>query len=365
MSTLPEGFSYTSLPLWILTILGFLMAFFITYIAIPLIVNAAEIKNLYAATNSRTSHLKHIPLLGGVAIFAGFTISLTSVVGIYFDQRLICFISALIIVFFTGVKDDITVSHPKIKLLGQTIATLYVTLFADIRISNMHEFLNIGDIPYLISIVFTILVLLAIINGFNLIDGIDGLASGIGILISSILGVWFYLTYNITFSVMSFTLSGTLLAFFYFNVFSKKYKIFLGDTGSLVIGLILGVIAVRFLQLEPDVQGIAVIKSTPAVTVSLFIVPLFDTLRVFTIRIAQGRSPFKADRQHIHHYLLMLGLNHLQSTIFLLLINLTFIIICYFLRDLGNIFLLGILLGLSVLLSQTLVVIAKKKNRKK
>jgi UDP-N-acetylmuramyl pentapeptide phosphotransferase/UDP-N-acetylglucosamine-1-phosphate transferase len=263
-----------------------------------------------------------------------------------------------------GIKDDITVSHPRIKLLGQILSVIYVSVLADIRVSNLHEFLNIGDIPYLLSIVLTILVLVVIINGFNLIDGIDGLASGVGILISSILGLWFYLTNNFTYTVMSFSLAGTLLAFFYFNVFSKKQKIFLGDTGSLLIGLILGVMMVRFLQPEPSVKGLAVIKSTPAVAISLFIIPLFDTLQVFTTRVVQGKSPFKADRQHIHHRLLELGFNHLQSTVILLSLNLVFFIICYLLQDFGTIFLIIIQLVISILLLRILILKAKKRNIK-
>ena len=151
--------------------------------------------------------------------------------------------------------------------------------------------------------------------------------------------------------------------FFYFNVFSKTNKIFLGDTGSLVIGLVLGVLAVRFLQLEQFAEGIAVIDPAPAFTVSLFILPLFDTLRVFLIRIAQGKSPFKADNQHIHHRLLELGFSHLQSTVILLSVNLAFILICYLLQDLGNVVLIGIQLFLATFLSYITLIQTKKRRK--
>jgi UDP-N-acetylmuramyl pentapeptide phosphotransferase/UDP-N-acetylglucosamine-1-phosphate transferase len=205
--------------------------------------------------------------------------------------------------------------------------------------------------------------MLIIINGINLIDGIDGLASGVGILISFVLGLWFYMTGNIACAVMCTALAGALIAFFNFNVFGKKNKIFLGDTGSLTTGLVLGVLVVRFLQLEPSVKGIAVINNAPSFATSLFMLPLFDTLRVFSIRIVQGKSPFKADHQHIHHRLLALGFSHLKSTVILLLVNLSFIIVCYLMQDLGNIILIGFQLVLATILSYFLLLQVKKKTK--
>ena len=349
------------IPLWILAILSLFMAFIIAYLAIPLIHYAAWINGLFAGLNDRTSHTYQIPLFGGVAIFTAFILTTITIGESYFDPKFGYIIAGLIIIFIAGIKDDLTVSKPKKKLLGQILVTIYISVLADIRISNLHDFLKIGDIPWILSIVLTMFVLIVIINGFNLIDGIDGLASGEGILISLVLGLWFYVTGNFNYTIVSFALAGSLIAFFYFNVFSKKCKLFLGDAGSLIVGLILGIMVIRFLQLEPYVKGIAVIKSTPAFAISLFIVPLFDTLRIFTIRIVQGKSPFSADRQHIHHRLLELGLNHLQSTLILLFFNLTLIIICYLLQDIGTLFLVGILLGLSVLLTQILLNLVRKR----
>lgn len=359
-----NNFSYLSIPLWILAILGFLVAFTIAYLAIPLIVKAAVKNNLYANLNGRSSHTKPTPVLGGVAIFTGFILSTIIVAGAFFSLKLIYIISGVIIIFIAGLKDDVMNGKPRKKLLGQIIVAINICMLADVRISNLHELFNIGDIPYSISIVITIFVLIVLMNSFNLIDGINGLASGIGILTSSILGIWFFLTNNFAYTIMSFALTGALAAFVRFNVFSKKNKIFLGDAGSLLTGLILGLLTVRFLQLEPSAKGLGIIKSTPAFAISLFIVPLFDTLRIFTIRIMQGKSPFKADRQHLHHRLLDLGFNHLQTTLILLSFNLAFIVITYLLQDLGNIFLLGMLLLIATIFSQILLFQVKKRNRK-
>jgi UDP-N-acetylmuramyl pentapeptide phosphotransferase/UDP-N-acetylglucosamine-1-phosphate transferase len=339
---LPLDLSTLYFPLWILTILGFLIAFAITYFGVPIIVKGAKYKGLYADPNRRASHKKPIPVLGGVAIFTGFILSTNVVAGAYFNFELSYLITGLIVIFIVGLKDDLMGGKPWKKLLGQILGALIICVLANVRINNFRDFLGIGDIPYLISILFTIFVMVVIMNGFNLIDGIDGLASGIGILISLVLGFWFFLTKNIACTVMCSALAGSLIAFFNFNVFSKKNKIFLGDTGSLTIGLVLGVLVVRFLQLEPSVRGFAVINAAPAFAVSLFILPLFDTL----------------------HRMLELGFSHLQSTIILLSVNLAFIVFCYLLQDIGNIILIAMQFTIATFLSYILLILVKKKNRK-
>lgn len=352
------------IPLWLLTVLGFLIAFTVTYLGIPIIVKAAVYKGLFAETNGRSTHNIPTPVLGGVGVFAGFILSTTIVAGAYFNFELSYLITGLLLIFIVGVKDDLLGGTPHKKLIGQTLAILIICILADIRISNLQGFIGIGNIPYFWSIVLTILVMIVIINGFNLIDGIDGLASGIGILVSLILGCWFFITGNIACTIMCSALVGGLISFFRYNVFSKKNKIFLGDTGSHIIGLVLGVLVVRFLQLEPSIRGIAEIDPVIAFSVSLFILPLFDTLRVFSIRIIQGKSPFKADRQHIHHRMLELGLSHLQATLILLSINVAFFAICYLLQDLGNVILIGIQFAVAAILSYLLVIQVKREKQK-
>jgi UDP-N-acetylmuramyl pentapeptide phosphotransferase/UDP-N-acetylglucosamine-1-phosphate transferase len=324
----------------------------------------AKRKNLYATPNGRTSHTGSTPVLGGVAIFNGFILSTAIIAGAYFKFDLIYVISGLIILFIVGLKDDILELHPRNKLAAQIIAAALIAVLADIRISNFHGLFSLDEIPYLPSILVTIFVFIVIINGFNLIDGIDGLASGVTILTSSILGIWFWKTGNIGYTVMSFTLAGSLIAFFRYNVFSKKNKIFMGDTGSLTIGLVMATLTTRFLQLDLHVEGNMAIQSAPAVAVGILIIPLFDTLRVFTIRISQGKSPFDADRQHIHHRLLQLGMTHLQTTLTLLAVNLAFIIMCYFLQGIGILWLMVVILATASMFSRILMLFVAKRTNK-
>lgn len=350
--------------MWILIILGFIIAFLITYLGIPIIFKGAVYKGLFAAPGNRTSHKNPTPVLGGVAVFTGFIIATTIIAGSDFTFELSYLITGLFVIFIVGIKDDLMGGTAHKKFIGQVLAVTIISVLSDIRISHLHGFLGIGNIAYMPGLLLTIIVMLVIINGFNLIDGIDGLASGSGILISFILGIWFFNTHNTACTVMCAALAGSLIAFFRFNVFIPEKKIFLGDTGSMTVGLVLGVLIVRFFQFEHLAKGLTVIEPAPAFALSLFIVPVFDTLRVFSIRIAQGKSPFEADRQHIHHRMLELGFSHLKSTLILLCVNLVFIITCYLLQDLGNVILISIQLIVASLLSYWLVTLVKEKNNK-
>jgi UDP-N-acetylmuramyl pentapeptide phosphotransferase/UDP-N-acetylglucosamine-1-phosphate transferase len=346
---------------WIIISLSALLAFIITWLAIPRIVYTARINNLFVQTNTRTSHKSNVPNLGGIAVFSGFVVSTILLGGSYFSFDLKYIICALIIILFIGIKDDLTFSNPWKKLFGQILAIAITAMFADIRINNFYGFFGIYELSHIASIIFTIFVFLVIINGFNLIDGIDGLASGIGITTATIFGIWFWLTGDISYAVLSLSLSAALAAFFYFNVFSRTFKLFLGDTGSLVIGFVLGILTCRFLQIDIGTTGITYINSAPAVAFGILIIPLFDTLRVFTIRTWKGKSPFIADRQHIHHRLIDLGMSHLQATLVLVFTNLTFVLLSFLLQGLGVLNLGLIILVSASLLSLALSTAARRK----
>lgn len=350
---------------WTVIILGFFVAFAVTWYVIPSIVHTSVLKNLGAVSNGRTSHKNPTPTLGGIAVFAGFVFSTVLIAGTFFDMELMYLICGMAIILFIGIKDDILVVDPWKKLTGQIIASSIVIVFADIRIDNFYGLFGISQIPYLVSVAFSAFVLLVIINGLNLIDGIDGLASGIGILVSSLFGSWFWMTGNHADAALCLALGGSLMAFFYFNVFSKKNKLFLGDTGSLLTGFLLGIFAFRVFQLNQQVNDSYFIKSVPAVVSGILILPLFDTLRVFSIRILQGKSPFTADRQHIHHRILQLGFTHIQATILLLSVNIIFIALNLLLQGIGILYLMLFNLGLASLLSYILFIAARNRTRKK
>ena len=353
-----------SFPAWSFVAAGFLLSLIITWRAIPTIVTIAHQKELNGKPNGRSSHKNSTPLLGGMAVFAGFILSTVVIAGVGFVHELKYIIAGLIILLFIGLKDDILVIDPKKKLMAEIFASLIIIVLGDIRIENFHHFAGIDGISYIASIIFTLFVFIVIINGFNLIDGIDGLASGVGIITSLTFGIWFWIAGHIPYVVLCFSLTGSLIGFFRFNVFSKKNKIFLGDNGSMIIGLAMAVITVRFLQYEVNASGLAVIPSAASVAFCVMIVPLFDTLRVFTLRVVNGKSPFKADLQHIHHKLLDLGNSHLKATLIILSANILFIIIAVLFSGAGDVILLTLEIGLATVLSYILVYLVRKRKTK-
>ncbi len=350
------------LPAWFLIVGGFFMAFAITHLSIPAVVDLARAKGLYDFPNGRTSHLKATPCLGGISVFVGIILSTVVMAGNGFIQDLTFIMTGLIIILFVGLKDDLLTINPLKKLAGQLIASGIIVVLGDIRINNFYGCLGLEGIPYIPSILFTIFVLIVIINGFNLIDGIDGLSSGIGIVISITLGIWFFWAGFTTYSVLSFSLAGSLIAFFYFNVFGRKNKIFLGDTGSLIVGLTVAVMTIRFLEYQLIAPGNMVIHSAPAVAFGILIIPLFDTLRVFVLRISQRRSPFSADRQHLHHILLDWGFSHLRATLSIIILNIFIIALSLALQHFRNLHLIILQLALASVFSFLITLLLKKKR---
>ncbi|MEP7168910.1 MAG: MraY family glycosyltransferase [Bacteroidota bacterium] len=325
-------------------------AFIITFLAIPAIIKVSVIKNLFDEPCERKAHKSSIPTLGGLAIFAGVVFSFSFWSSGFDYQASQYIISAIIVVFFIGLKDDIVELTAKKKFYGQIIAALIIVLFANIRITTLCGIFGIYDIPYWFSIIFSLFTILLIINAFNLIDGIDGLAGGIGAIASFTFGLWFYNYGQFALCILSFTLFSSLLAFLVYN-FSPA-NIFMGDTGSLIIGLILSILAINFIQLSfispPDAFPF---RSGPAMAIAILIIPMFDTLRIFIVRALNKRSPFKADRNHMHHVLLDLGLTHREVSLTLFLVNIGFILLALALRDLGNLTVLVIISMLAILLS--------------
>jgi UDP-GlcNAc:undecaprenyl-phosphate/decaprenyl-phosphate GlcNAc-1-phosphate transferase len=329
---------------------GCITAFLITFLAIPSIIKVAMIKNLIDEPSERKSHLTNVPTLGGLAIFAGVVFSFTFWSAGFDNQISQYIIAAIIVLFFIGIKDDIIEVPAKKKLIGQFISAIIIVLFANIRITSLYGILGIYEIPYWASILLSIFTIMVIINSYNLIDGIDGLAGGIGAIASFTFGLWFYNYSQISLCILSFALFSSLLAFLVYN-FSPA-NIFMGDTGSLVVGLILSVLAISFIELSFASPPFAFpFRSSPAMAIAILIVPLIDTLRVFVIRLLKRKNPLKADRNHLHHQLLDLGMSHTRACVTLYSVNFVFIITALLLRDISSFILLVLLLFMSIVIS--------------
>ncbi len=318
------------------------LSFFITFFAIPVIIQVAKDKKLFDEPDERKVHKAVIPTLGGLGIFAGFIVATLMGVPLGITTELQYFAAASIVIFFLGMKDDILVLSASKKFIGQLIAAGILIKFAGVQITNMHGFFGINQIPHYVSIAFSLLTIIVITNSFNLIDGIDGLAGSLGFLTTIIFGTYFYLIGHTEYAVMAFALSGSIISFLIYN-FSPA-KIFMGDTGSLLIGLINSILVIKFINLAGSPGVSFPLKSAPAIGFSILMIPLFDTLRVFGLRILDRRSPFSPDRTHVHHFLLDIGFSHRKIVLCCVSLNILIIAMAYSLRDLGTTIVMGILL---------------------
>ena len=322
------------------------LSFTIAYFVIPKIIKVSRKIKLYDVPNHRSAAKKIVPTLGGIAIFAGLTIStIVSSRSINIDE-LKYLLAGIITMFLIGLKDDIIGMPAKKKFAVQIVIALYLVFLGSYRISDLHGILGINQIEYFTSAFISVVAIVGIINAVNLVDGIDGLAGGIGLLCSLVFGFWFIQAGDIVYALLSFSLAGSLVAFLLYNVFGNTNKIFMGDTGSLILGTVVAILTIHFNEFQPIISG--AVHGLPALSLAVIIVPVVDTIRVFAIRISQKRSPFSPDMNHIHHNLLQLSGSHLATTVIILCVNASIVFFSFLLiEELGNntLFLLILLTG--------------------
>lgn len=351
---------------WLMILFAAFLSFLLVFLSVPTILKVAYSKNLFDEPGKRRIHKEKVPNLGGLAIFLGILFTYTLYVD-WFDFRPIPYlVPALLVIFAIGIKDDILVTAPMMKLLGQIVAAVIIVGFGDLRITDFHGFFGLQP-DYFISLLISVLFVIFIVNGFNLIDGVDGLAAISGVISTLGFTIWFFMNGDIHVSILGAIMVGSLMAFLYYNVLARRQKIFMGDSGSMLIGFVLAMLAIRFMESNKPAMSdnleISMI-SAPAVVVGILIIPVIDTLRVFFLRILQGNSPFVADRNHIHHRLLTLGFSHIQVALILGGVNVFFIVLSFSLMNLGMLKLMAINLVLGFIIFYLPAFFIKLKARK-
>ncbi|MBK8698941.1 MAG: undecaprenyl/decaprenyl-phosphate alpha-N-acetylglucosaminyl 1-phosphate transferase [Saprospiraceae bacterium] len=331
-------------------ILAFITSFSLTYLAIPSIIHLAEKKNLVDEPGDRRSHHVRTPSLGGIAIFAGMLFSIIMWTPFNYFGDLQYILCAFIIIFLIGARDDIDPISPTKKLAGEMLAAAILVFKANIKITSLYGIFGIYELNMPASVLLSIFTIIVIINAFNLIDGINGLSGSIALLISLVLGTWFFQIQRLEIAIVAFALSGSIVAFLKFNI--TPAKIFMGDTGALLLGLVCSILAILFIELHKDlINSPYKFDAAPSLAIATLILPLFDTLRVFTLRLLRKKSPFFPDRSHIHHILIDIGLTHMQATGILIVVNILFILLAFSLQHIGNLYLLITLFIIAVSLS--------------
>ena len=356
-----------SLPI-IQILLAFISSFLLVLYTTPRVINVAKNLRLFDKPGRRSSHQKEIPVVGGIVIFCVFILSVLVWGGInisefstYYIKMQYIFVS-LLIIFFTGVLDDLVSLSPLKKLVGQITSIFVLIYFCDLKIDNFHGVLGIYEIHPILCYLFTCFVVIVITNGFNLIDGVDGLAAGIGIISSLCFGVIAVLMSQYDMAVMAFTLIGVLFGFLKYNF--HPAKIFMGDTGSLVVGMILSILAINLIDNGFLFEQHSYVNKGPFLAILFLSLPLFDSLRVFCVRVLRKKHPLKPARDHIHHALLDLDLDHGKTSMLLYLFSIVTISVFSFLISVNisfSIFLLAIFMNTVLFLP---FYILSKRNKK-
>ncbi len=337
------------------------LSFFITFLAIPAIIRVADQKKLFDEPDARKLHKKAIASLGGVGIFMGFVISLLLTAPMHANASLQYILAAGTIIFFLGIKDDILILSPLKKFLIQLAAAGILIHLAGIRIESMHGLFGVAALPKVVVYFLSYSTIIVVINAFNLIDGVDGLAGSLGLLTMVVFGTYFWAIGYGGWAMLAFSMAGSVLAFLYFNF--NPAKIFMGDSGSLLLGMVNAILVIKFIEIAGAPVSPAPVSSSVALGVAILAVPLADTLRVFSIRIFTGRSPFSPDRNHIHHLLLDRGFTPKQVTFACVGVNVFFIGFAWVGRAAGSAAVLLFLAALAVVLLSALVYAKKPATR--
>ncbi|MDE6529012.1 MAG: undecaprenyl/decaprenyl-phosphate alpha-N-acetylglucosaminyl 1-phosphate transferase [Muribaculaceae bacterium] len=309
---------------WVITsFAAFVLSAFCAGILIPQILLVAFRKQLFDEPDQRKIHKGVVPRLGGIAFTPVICFTVSLILGIEYSMggfdlgnlmaenaRALCFgMCAILLLYLTGMSDDLIGVRYRAKLVIQFICAALLVA-GDLWISNLHGILGIHEIPIWIGAPLTMVVMVYVVNAINLIDGIDGLASGLSAAALITYGTVFGLVGKPVYALLSFAALGVLVPFFYYNVFGnplKRKKIFMGDTGSLTIGLLLSFLGLQTLVYSPETVPMF---DTNVIIMALspLIIPCFDVVRVFAFRLIHHGNPFLPDKSHIHHKLLAMGM---------------------------------------------------------
>ncbi len=341
-------------------LLCFITAFVVTLITIPPIISLIKKHNLYDKPNARKVHSVPIPTMGGIAIVAGMMMGLFLWFPFSNVAPQISFFFSIAVLLALGIMDDLKDLSAKYKFIVQAGLAALIAL-SGIRITSLDGLFGIYDLPITAQYTFTFLIIVGVTNAFNLIDGIDGLAGGLGFMSLIILGLFLTISGDVNTALIAFSLAGGILAFMYFNL--NPARIFMGDTGSLVLGFVVAVLCIRLMQVNISVSN-PVLPHPLVFAAAIVFIPVFDTLRVFATRIWKGKSPFVADRTHIHHLLTNQGFSHAFTTKIICVIHGFILMEVYWLRGLPQelvlVILIAFMLLTTVLLKNLGLVIRKK-----
>lgn len=307
------------------SVLSFLIAFLAVLWLHPKMVRIAREKGITDNPDRRKLQREPVPVLGGVSVFFGIVLGVGSAVPFIEVFGMAFILTLLTLMLYVGSMDDILGLTPRLRFLIEILAVLAAIFLGRYGIDNFHGLWGVQDIPLWVGVPLTLIASVGIINAVNLIDGVDGLSSGYCILACVVFGAYFYFTDDFLMLVLATACIGALIPFFYHNVFGRRLKMFIGDGGTLLMGMVLSIFVLRVLDVREEMPWF--MQTTERTfglipfTLAVLSIPVFDTLRVMTRRMWSGHSPFKPDKTHLHHAFIGLGLSHIATTTTILTLN--------------------------------------------
>lgn len=327
------------------------IAFLIAFLFFPVTIKIFKQLNWFDTPGTHKIHSASVPSMGGVAILVGASLALLMILPLQQWISFRYFFTSIALMFLIGLRDDVLALTPRQKLFSQFLP-VFVLVFLDRTVlSSFYGLFGEGEFPRWLTYSITLFTVVIITNAYNLADGIDGLAATVGIFATVFFGIWFYLAGEPYLSLISLCFGGALIAFILFNW--QPSSIFMGDTGALMVGLLLSFLAIRFINLNYALQVENPYRFSASISTALavLIVPIFDTLRVIILRLKMGQSPFRADRKHLHHRLLAMGMTHAEAVKWLALMNLGFITLAVVLKSLPDQVMIPLLVLLCLVIS--------------
>lgn len=295
----------------------------------PYILEVAKAKNIVDNPNARKLQRVPIPVLGGLTVVFGILSGLMAfnMFGDFSDM--FPTFATIIIILIIGLIDDMITLSPRIRFVVEIILILYLIKTTGCQLNDFHGLWGLNVIPNYISVPLTVFACVGIINAVNLIDGVDGYSSGYSIVSCVMFGMMFYTLGDIRMVALAAIVAASLLPFFLHNVFGKHSKMFIGDAGTLSLGIIFSVFVMTIISSKQSIEGLPNNLGVVPFTLAVLCVPVFDTLRVMSARMLKGRSPFSPDKTHLHHLFLELGYSHIGSALSIIMINI-FVVLCWF-----------------------------------
>lgn len=317
-------------------ILVFLTAFLASSIAYPFVLRFAKRHNIVDNPDARKLQRVPVPVLGSVVVYIGIVAGMIVLFLFMKEPMLISGFVAMTFLMILGIWDDMKNLSASLRFLLEVVIVLLFILTTGVYVDDLHGLFGIGPLEPRIGISFTVFCGVTLINAFNLIDGVDGYSSGYGMMVCVLFSLMFHSVWGMTMVEMAIIVAGALLPFFMHNVFGVRSKMFIGDGGTLMLGMLMVVfVCATTSSKSPCSQLVKDNLSLHAMCVAVFCIPVFDTLRVFIMRMMRGKSPFRPDKTHLHHLFIDMGFSHLGAALSILTLNLTVVGLWYLSWKLG------------------------------